>query len=163
MRKVEPYLQQMVQAEGEIQFPAEEPGDFAYKLREGIEASKHHALDHLKRPIEPFISYAGLKSKYLIRVKGPLVICEPRDLVPIARLKTALGQVAIPEVIDTLGIIGAAITHKAPILVFPDAKEASVDCNRLSFWASQNGYYLVVGDNHVTLTKADPGSLAWHP
>lgn len=163
IRRVEPYLEQMVAAEGEISFPAEEPSDFAYRLREGIKASTHFALDERKQPIEPYADYAGLSAKYLIRVKGPLVVCEPRDVVPIARLRSSLAQVSIPDVSETLGIIGAAITHKAPSMVFPQANAQTVKADRLFVWAQANGYFLVVGDNHVTLTKQDPGELAWNP
>lgn len=163
IRRVEPYLEQMVHADAEIQFPAEEPSDFAFKLREGIKASKEYALDVEKQPVEPYISYSGLMSKFIIRVKGPLVICEPRDVIPLARLRQTLGQVSLPEVKDTLGIIGAAITHKAPIMVFPNANASSVEADRLNFWASNNDYFLVITDNHVTLTKENPGELAWKP
>lgn len=163
VRKVEPYLVQMVDAQGEIQFPAEEPSDFAYRLREGISASKEHALDQNKNPIEPFARYASLQAKYLIRVKGSMVVCEPRDIVPVARLRATLGHVNIPDVHDTLGIIGAAITHKAPVMIFPDYKSDIVDPRRIHAWAQSNGYFLVLSDAHLTLTKENPGELAWQP
>lgn len=163
VRKVEPYLVQMVDAQGEIQFPAEEPSDFAYRLREGIYAAKENALDQQKNPVQPFAQYASLNAKYLIRVKGPMVVCEPRDIVPIARLRVTLGHVNIPEVHDTLGIIGAAITHKAPVMIFPDAKSELIEPRKVYTWAQTNGYFLVLSDAHLTLTKEDPGALAWKP
>lgn len=162
IRRVEAYLAQMVKSEAEIQFPAEEPSDFAFKLREGIKASRHFAVED-NHPVEPYASYSRLMTKFIIRVKGPMVICEPRDVVPLVKLRQTLGQVSIAEVKDTLGIIGAAITHKAPIMVFPNANKDTVEADRLNFWATNNDYYLVIAENHVTLTKENPGELAWRP
>lgn len=149
IRRVETYLQQMVDARGQIEFPADDAARFAYELREGINASRHFAATGE----EPFISYAKLHPKYVIRTKGTRVICEPRDVILSVKAQT-LGQVSIPDVVDPLGIIGAAIMHKAPIMIFPDASdETIIDKSKLQTWCEKNSYELIVADNHVTLTR----------
>lgn len=163
IRKVESYLQQMVSAVGEIQFADDNPSELAYRIREGYNAARNFALADNQQPVEPYASYQALGAKFIIRVKGNAVICEPRDMLPSFRPKESLGQVNIPDVVDTLGVLGAAIMHKAPLMVFPDATSETVDPSRINTWAKSNGYFLVVSDSHVTLTKNDPGALAWRP
>lgn len=163
IKKVQPYLEQMVAADGKIEFPVDDASDFAYSLREGIRASVHFALDNENNPQEPYASFSRLASKFIIRTKGSTVICEPRDIVPIVRLRESMGIMSIPDVVETLGIIGAAIQHKANQIVFPDASSATVDPIPLYNWAKDHEYYVIISDEHVTLTKNDPGELAWSP
>lgn len=163
IKRVEPYLQQMVAADGGVEFPVNDPLAFSYQLRDGIKAAKEFAYDALQKEVEPYCSYARLNTKFIIRVRGTVIVCELRDVVPVVKLRESMGTMSIPDVEDTLGVIGAAIKHKAPEMVFPSANKDTVAAVMLFKWASSNGYFLVIADNHVTLTKNDPGDLAWKP
>lgn len=155
IRRVEPYLQQMLAADGVVEFPSDDAARFAYALREGIQVSKKFAIDpSTRQPVEPYASYQSLNARFIIRVKNNTVVCEPRDVVAVLATRREI-SVAIPDVTDTLGIIGAVVMHHAPVMVFPDANEASVDENRLRAWATEKGYEVTVADNHVTLARND--------
>lgn len=163
IKKVELYLQQLVASDKDIDFPTEDPLKFAYKLREGINASRFFALDPDGNVNESYAAYSRLNSKYIIRIEGQIVKCELRDVVPVVKLRESMSTMSIPEVSETLGIIGAAIQHKVPELIFPDASEDTVDPLAIYNWAQHNGYFLIVAESHVTLTKNNPGELAWNP
>lgn len=145
IRRVETYLQQLVAAESKIDFPGEDTAKLAYYIREGITASRAFTSEG-----EPYISYARLNAKFVVRVKGSVVSCEPRDEVNIP---AGLGHVSIPDVSDTLGIIGATIKHKASLIIFPDATIHSVDMTRLTSWGEKNGYLVIADDERVVLEK----------
>lgn len=151
IKRVETYLQQMVAAPAQFEFPADDASKFAYALREGIYSARHFAAVTGE---EPYISYAKLHSKYIIRTEGSRVICEPRDVILSVKAQT-LGQVTIPEVERPLEIIGAAVMHKAPVMIFSDASDVTLgeDAARVKTWCDKNNYELIISDNHVTLTR----------
>jgi hypothetical protein len=163
IKHVEIYLQQLVVAKGSVEFPVDDASKFAYYLREAFKVAKLFAKDEAGNLVQPFADYAALHARFIVRVKGNTVVCEPRDDVTIPTLREQFTQINIPDVKDTLGIIGAAIKHKASTMVFPHASKETIDAGRVFHWASNNEYFLVVSENHVTLTKIDPGELAWHP
>lgn len=149
IKRVEELLKQMVNANGsEIRFKVQDAEETAYRLREAFASARFFATHG-----EPYISYANLKAKYVVRSNGNIVTCEPREYVPSMQVKKEMATVTIPGVKDTLGIIGAAITHKAPCMVFSDASESTVNEKVLENWTEQNAYSYDIADNHVTLTK----------
>lgn len=157
--RVKQHLDQMVAAENKIVWPANEPSKLAYQIREGITVSKDAAILEGKA-VEPYHSYAKLKSKFIIRVESGTVVAEPRDGMPI---EAVIAAVTIPYVTDEMEIVGAAIKHKAPELFFPNANLLKMDAETLYNWTERNGYYIVGGENGVTLIKDDPGIIAWRP
>lgn len=154
INKVKTYLDQMVAAKGDLEFPADDPGKFAYSLREGIGASKSFAVTETGERVEPFASYSTLASKFVIRSKGSVVVCELRDSLPGTIQKDTLAKVSIPNVDNALGIIGAVLMHKAPCMVFPNASLATIsDPEKFVKWANTQNYVVTWSDNHVTLTR----------
>lgn len=151
VKRVEIYLQQMLNSTENIEFPVEDASKFAYQLRDGIRTAKKLSVDKHGMPVEPFATYQRLSAKYIVRTRNNRVVCELRDVVPTVQL---LGKLNLPGIVDTLTIIGAAIKHKAPVMVFPDASSKTVDETRLKLWAVDHGYDTVVSDNHVTLERA---------
>lgn len=150
IKRVEDILKQMVKAEGEIRFKVEDAEETAYRIREAFAASKHFASHG-----EPYVSYANLKAKFVIRSNGNIVTCEPRDYVPSMQVRNELATVTIPGVKDVLGIIGAAIAHKSPRMLFPDAVLSFSDLERLAVWGEKNHYKLNSTEAGITLTRDD--------
>ncbi len=97
---------------------------------------------------EPYRDYAKIVSRFLIRAKPHVVSCELRDQLA---QPTGLGYISIPDVSDTLGIIGATIKHKAPALLFPDANKHTIELGRLIAWAEKNGYRVDADDEIVRM------------
>jgi len=152
VKKVQPLLEQLVLADGKIEWSSENPHADAYALREGIKSAALRAI-HNDKPNEPYYSFARLNSKFIFRTAPGKIIAEPRDFVPILALREAHSSM--------VAIVGAAITHNAYKMYFPDA---SIDCDleAVYSWAKQNEYYLVVGAG-LTLTRDNPGEIAWRP
>lgn len=150
IRKVEPYLQKMVESKDSIRFPTLDGPRFAYYLREAIHVSKQFAA---LAEDQPFASYAALSDKFIIRVKGNEVVCEKRDIaIPLATSPEQI-EVSLPGCIDTLEVIGAAAHHMTGKMIFPDANEDTVDSEALERWGEMKGYEVVIADNHVTLCR----------
>lgn len=138
--------------------PGMDASKFAYYIREGIFCAEYH----YKQGKENFKPYAELKLKYTFKAQNQVVKCTPRlDLLtPIE----TLARMNISGVSSTIAVLGAAIMHKAPEMHFPQASIETINPETLAKWAEQNGYFLVVeGNNSITLTKQDPGDLAWKP
>ena len=161
VRRVEPILKQLVVAQGNLEFPSSNSGEDAYYIRDGIKASAHHAIRD-NEPNEPYYSYSQLNVKYVFKAAAGKVVAALRDVVTVRALASAHASMSVPDVDDDLSIIGAAITHRAPRMYFPDAGAESVDLHSVYNWARENNYHIVVGDG-ITLTQDDPGKLAWKP
>jgi hypothetical protein len=143
-QRVANHLNEMIAVDGRktITWQDEDAARRSYQIREAMSLP----------------AYRHLKIKYIIRTRGNKIIAEPRALDP---LPTQLGTMTLYEVSDVLEIIGAALQHKANELFFPDARD--VDFPKLYNWTSRNGYFIIPSDEGVTLTKADPGDIAWTP
>lgn len=149
IKRVEAHLQQMVAANDELHFPDEKPERLAYLIRQGSNTSRYF-IDRG----EPFISYAKLLSKFKICTTAHEVVCELRDVTfSSTNQPKQLSQISVPEVFDTLSIIGAAIQHHADTMVFPDANEETIQHAPLMAWCEKNMYEAIVSDNHVTLMR----------
>lgn len=155
IKRVQQHLDRLVSANEHVEFEADDPGRLAYYLREAIHAAA-------KR--DPTSPYARLKAKFLLRTLAGKVRAELRDAVPVMALREQMNVMHIPEAADELDVVGAAIKHKLHTMHFPNANE---DCavGDVHSWAKQNGYYVIVHDedNGITLTKDNPGELAYDP
>lgn len=158
--KVKPYLDQLVEASTNIEFEADEPSEFSYKLREGIYVASARAKESNE---EPYVSYSRLKSKFILRTGKNKVIAELRDAVPIVSLRKAFAMMTLHDLSDEFELIGAAIAHKAPELFFPDADDDTCELHALYLWTSSNGYHIVVSEKGITLTTNEVGEVAWKP
>lgn len=163
VKRVQPILDQLLEATSNVEWESDNPVADAYAMREGIYAASIRQLTPDGEPNEPFYSYARLSAKYVFRTAANKVIAELRDVVPIVALQRAHSTMIIREVEDEMGVVGAAILHKAPRMYFPDASPETTDLIAVHQWACQNEYHIVVSDEGITLTKENPGELAWTP
>lgn len=146
VRRVQLYLDQLVAAEMNITFPDNDPSRLAYRIRDGIKAA---------RLFPDTDRYAKLASKFIIRIQSGGVKCELRD--SLEDMKSEMHNViSINDVNDPLGIIGAAIKHKADILHFPDARYSSLNLAPIQNWANNNGYEIQKTEDHISLIKQEP-------
>lgn len=163
IKRVENILDKLVKASSNVNIPTPEgipSSKLAYYIREGINASQTRSVDINGQSKQPFADYAQLNAKYLFRAHDREVFCELRGYVP--PLVETLAEMNIPDVSDTLGILGACLRHKAPTMRFTDATPESVDLNKIHMWAQKAGYHIIAGQD-ITVTTNDPGELAWKP
>ena len=161
--RVKGFLDEMVAKNEPIVWPASDPSKLAYYIREGIKVAKDRANDEKHPTRETYRPFSSLSSKYLLRVKGGTVIAEPRDMLPELIASAVLSRMVIEDVVDPLEIVGAVIKHKAPELFFPSADLSLDTLQRVYAWSSKHDYFIVVSDIGITLTKTDPGEIAWQP
>jgi hypothetical protein len=108
--------------------------------------------------------YNSLKDKFTIRNRGDRVTAELKNVESLHALSNAMSKMEIPEIHTVLEIVGAAITHDAATqLYFPDAALDYEQSTELYNWATANGFYLIIAEVGVTITKSDPGEVAWTP
>ena len=161
--RVRKFLDEMVDKNEPIVWPSDDAATLAYNIREGIKVAKDRALDETHPNREAYNPFAALGAKFIVRVKGLTVVAEPRDFSPQLSANTALNKMTIDDVVGPLEIVGAAIKHKAQDMFFPDADLTTEDLVRVYTWSSKHDYFIVYSDVGVTLTKTDPGEIAWHP
>lgn len=160
--RVKGYLDEMVSKNEIIIWTVADPAKTSYNIREGIKVAKERAHDETYPTKDAFKPYASLLAKFIVRVKGVTVIAEPRDLLPEMTAGEALHRMVIDDVTDPLEIVGAAIKHKVPEMFFPSADLSDAALLRIYAWSSKHDYFIVASDVGVTLTKTDPGEIAWH-
>lgn len=159
VKRVEKLLQTLVEAETDedVMFATREPARLAYQLHEAL------------RVCEKFPEYkhfAILRDKYKIRVRSSRVLMERRlkSVVAIKVDNRPLQRMTIDGVDNLLGIVGAATVNKVSEIFFPDANLSQNDLLDLYNWARQFGYFVISHDDAgVTITKVDPGPIAWEP
>jgi len=157
IQRVEHILRELLTATDDVVYQSLEPAKLAYQLHEGLKSAAVYP---------EYQAYADLRAKFVIRLKPGRVLLEfrGRPLVALKVVREQLSKMTVPEVADALGIVGAALTHKASEMVFPDAILNDDALATLHRWTSENGYHIINNyDRGVTLTKTHPGELAWEP
>lgn len=147
IERVQPILDVLLSAEQKLFFPSKHPQRLAYAIRDGINNASRFAS---------FAQYAVLKDKFKIRIKPDGVSAEPRAQLhyedPIIELAQSLASLAVPDVNSVLQVVGAAIKHKAPELIFPDAALDDEAVTQLRKWTNSNNY-TISNMTPLTLTK----------
>lgn len=161
--RVKKYLDEMVEKQEVLSWPAEDSAKLAYYIREGIKVAKLRAADNEYPNREQFKPYISLSAKFVVRDKGKQVVAEPRELVPTISASEALKKIVLEDVIEPLEVVGAVIKHKSDIMFFPEADLDSNSLEKIYGWTSRHDYFIVVSDVGITLTRTDPGEIAWHP
>lgn len=162
LNRVREYLDQMLASSSHIQWQVDKPNELAFRIREGINVAKQRAKDVDSPNRNTFIQYAQLSAKFIVRVGVGVVIAEPRDIM-LETPKEAISKQVLPGLSSDMEIVGAAIIHKTPVMFFPDATTESDELNVIHTWAKKHDYFLVSSEEGLTLTKTDPGEIAWHP
>lgn len=163
--RVKRYLDEMVSKNEQLVWEAPDAAKLAYYIREGIRIAKGRVSDSKtpKQNLDFFQPYSSLSAKYVVRVKDNNVVAEPRDLIPQLAASEVLRRMVIEEAENPLEIVGALIKHKAPEMFFPNGDESPENLAKIYAWSSKNDYFIVASDVGVTLTKTDPGEIAWRP
>lgn len=145
--RVKPYLDELVAAEGDMQWESTDPL-LAYRIREGIAAAAHLKIEQ----------YAKLTNKYIIRSRKNKVVAELRNRLDIDALRSGLAEPAekltIRDAISLPEIIGACVAHNADELYFPLAVLEEDELDKLKNYAK--GKHLEVLDHEdegITLRK----------
>lgn len=151
--RVKEFLNQMIASTERLEWVVEDASKTQYLIQEAITTSGWPG-----RADQPeFKAIAELRAKYIIRVNGKesKIIAEPRAKTALPSFKT----MQLDGLSDPLEIIGAALEHNGQKMFFPDGEATE----ELYNWCSGNGYWIVESDIGITLTKQDPGDLAWKP
>ncbi|MBA2706045.1 MAG: hypothetical protein H0U60_19580 [Blastocatellia bacterium] len=162
LNRVREYLDQMLASSSQIQWQEDKPHELAFRIREGINVAKQRAKDADSPNRNTFIQYAQLSAKFIVRVGVGVVVAEPRDVM-LETPKEAISKQVLPGLSSDMEIVGAAIVHKTPVMFFPDATNEPGDLNVIYAWSQKHSYFLVSSEEGLTLTKTDPGEIAWNP
>lgn len=157
VQRVEPILRELLTATDDVIYQSLEPQKLSYQLHEALKSAGIYP---------EYAHYSALRDKFTIRLRAGKVVAEikHRPLVALKVVTDPHSKMTIPEVNTVLGIVGAAVTHKAGEIYFPDAKLDESNLLTLSGWATPAGYFIINNyDNGVTLTKTDPGVVSWTP
>lgn len=155
--KVENILKQLLEAKDDLAFPATEPQKLAYAIHEGLKSVAVYP---------EFSTYAELRNKFTFRVRQGKVIAEMKnkEIESIVAVRQQLSKMIIPVVSSVLGIVGAATSHKAPEMYFPDARINANELSELFQWSEPAGYYIINHDDMgLTITRTHPGEMNWTP
>jgi hypothetical protein len=169
IKLVSEYLNQMVNAgpNDRLEWIAKDPTDLSYRIFNAMAASKKRVKDGGPLATEPYLSYARLKSKYIIRKTNNSVIAEPRDVLPLEAIRVSMSKIVLGGLIDPMEVIGACIKHKADTIDFPDAIDLSAeDLTAIYNWAEKNAYKVIVlpnPDGGIQLAKSGEGKVVWTP
>lgn len=112
-----------------------------------------------KQGIKP---YHELKGKFIIRDKGGKVVAELRERAALEQLKSSAPKLVLADLTGLLEILGACVEHKSSEMYFPGAALDEEEIGRLYNWCRTNNYFIIAGDG-ITITKTDPGDIAWTP
>ena len=153
INRVKSLLDQMVKANTDLTWPTKDAHMLGYHLREAMTLAKRIG----KAP------YETLKDKFTIRNRGDKVVAELKIVESVQALQQLMSKMELPEVHTIVEIVGAAISHDAGQIYFPDAVLSTEDSTELYGWTSKHGYFLIVAEVGVTITKEDPGEVAWTP
>ncbi len=149
VERVQAYLEQLLMAKEDVHWATPDTFRFVNLLNDGIHAAQFHA---------EFKKYADLKTRFIFRQRGGVVIAELR--VPLAvAIKRDLAVLTLEVPTEPIEVIGAAIEHRGNKMHFPNVDSPD---ESLYSWCSVNGYNIVVGDG-IVLTKEEVGDIAWHP
>lgn len=163
IQRVKNHLDQMVASSERLEWPTTNPSKLSYWIRDGVNASRRYAVDSERRPVEPYASYARLGTKYIIKLDEGKVVAELRDVIPLPIEATGMGKMVLNELATEFELVGAATQHQAPEMFFPDASEDTCNMFLLHNWCQHNAYFIVSNASGITLTKTDPGDIAWTP
>lgn len=161
--RVKGFLDEMVAKQEVLIWPAPDAAKLAYYIREGIKVAKLRVADEQYPDKDRFKPFASLSAKYIVKVRGATVVAEPREFAPESSASDALKRMVLDDVEGPLEIVGAAIKHKVPEMFFPLADRSFSSLERIYAWSSKHDYFIVSSDVGVTLTKTDPGEIAWQP
>jgi hypothetical protein len=145
-KKIQPMLDQLLTLEGSFVIPTERPDRLAYQIREGMYALKFNAVPDGEL-------YEEFMRRYAIKIKSREVFFELKNQpLQISEIRTTMQELVLPNLVQPLAIVGAAIKHKAPIMHFPDADVEGVET--IKMWADNNSYEVEVKDG-VTMRRND--------
>lgn len=159
VKRVEKLLEILLAAndDEDILFATKRPSKLAYQIHEAL---------MLCEKFEEYKKFSILKDKYRIKVKSGRVLAEKKskETLAIRVDNKPLQRMTLDGIDDVLGLVGAATVHKASEIYFPDALLNDDDLIALYHWSKLNNYFIINHeDGGVTITKIDPGEIAWEP
>lgn len=145
------------ESEEDVLFASKHPNKLAYQIHEAL---------MICDKFEEYKKFSILRDKYRIKVKANRVLAERKvkEVLAVRVDNRPLQRMTLDNIDDLLGIVGAATVHKASEIYFPDAQLGDNDLIPLYNWAKSNNYFIINHeDGGVTITKIDPGEIAWEP
>lgn len=162
-RRMEEYLNRLLENRETVDFAADDPPSLAYKLREAIHASGYHdRYEHFEKLGELY-EFKALDGRVRARYIGP----EDPDIVEGVEETPPSQPMTIQEAQDLTSVVGAAmeVADKTDEIRFPNAILGETMKERLYGWATENGWKIIDHEEAgITLTKRDVAdSIVWRP
>ena len=158
IQRVEIILQQILDSPTTIiEFPSSNPLKLRHIIYDAIHASKYYPEYHKFKDLLD-------KVKFKVNEEETCLIVETKDVI-IETKTEVLASIKVPGLKTDLQIIGAALTAKVPVLVFPLEEDLSIlSMLRIRNWGETQGYTLIKKEKEIILTKDENAKdLAWIP
>lgn len=161
--RVQKYLEALTASNETIEWVTETPAKLAHRIHEGIAASiEYH------REGEPYVSFARLRQKFVIRQKRDRVVAEWREELLHSHVEFTSNR--IHHEMSGVGASASSIiseiikTNRPYKITVSGASPSEIWLESLYRWTSKNDYFIVAGDENLIVTK-DPetGEFAWRP
>lgn len=102
----------------------------AYQLRE--------ALAVVNKFKEQYPRYYPLVSSYQFSVAGNTVIARLKHPITVESVRAV--RLTIPNAVNAMEVVGAVLSHKAPVMSFPNASMNPEELNKIKKWAASSDY-----------------------
>ena len=161
IEKVERFLTLMVNADESLEWETPNPDRLAYYIREGISASG------VQYKVEPendkLKEFSALRSKFIIKIKGNLVLAELRSETPFAVMGVKrLKSVYLPSVTTLTEIVGAVakyiIEESKEQIRIPNSDLNEGEFKRLEAYLKSKELKIEVSENELVISSTGKGS-----
>jgi hypothetical protein len=137
--RVREQLDILVNAKSSFEWRVSNPHKFAYYLREAFKVARQYK--------EQYPHYSVLSGKFIIRVRQSTVFAEMKEVLDVQPV--ALGKITIDNARTPMEVVGAALSHNAPIMHFPNASIDPHDVSKIQKWAEISEYSCnIASDNN---------------
>jgi hypothetical protein len=157
IEKVEKFLTLMVNANESLEWETPNPDKLAYYIREGIFASG--ALYKREPESDRLKEFSDLKSKFIIKIKGSLVLAELRSETPLAVMGVKrLRSVYLPNVATLTEIVGAVakciIEESKEQIRIPNSDILEGEFRKLEAYLKSKKLEIEVSGNELVISKS---------
>ncbi len=154
IEKVEQFLTLMVEANENLEWETPNPDKLAYYIREAMSAAG--ALCKREPENNKLKEFYALKSKFIIRIKGSLVLAElrsesPFDVMHVKKLKA----VYLPNVVTLTEIVGAVANYlvgdnKEQVRI-PNSDLNEAEFNQLEAYLKSKDLTVEINENELII------------
>ena len=157
--KVEKFLTLMVEATDEsLEWQTVDPGKLSYYIREGIAAACF--LYQNEPNNNRLLTFAKLKSKFIIKVKVGRVIAALRSEIPLPIMSVKkMKSIYLPNIVSLTQIIGAIamymVTEEKEQITIPNSSLSKDEFDKLLTYLKSKNIEVEVNENELVISRVE--------